>query len=351
MKAVVLNGVRSAALADRPEPVLERPDDVLLRTAVAGLCGSDLHYFLTDNVAGERISYPCVAGHECSAVVEAVGPAVSRIKPGDRVVIEPSISCGACDQCRAGRFNTCRKIGFLGHPGERDGCFAERFVMPERNCLPLPQGMTPAEGMLAEPLSIALHALNLAGARASDEPIAVLGAGPIGLCLILAAKLRGAPEILATDRSDARAAAAVRAGAAWSSNPGREDVARAILARRPLGLDVVFEVSGDPEAMDQAVEIASPGGLIVQVGIPLLERVGLLARKLRRKELAVQHVRRQNLCFETALELISSRRIDVAWLSTHPFAPVQAGRAFATAADRLDGVLKASFVFAGAAGG
>jgi L-iditol 2-dehydrogenase len=345
MKAVVLTGVRSAALDDRPDPVLGRPDDVLLRTAVAGLCGSDLHYFLTDNVAGERISYPCVAGHECSAVVAAVGPEVTRIKPGDRVVVEPSISCRTCDQCRAGRFNTCRNIGFLGHPGERDGCFAELFVMPERNCLPLPEGLSPAEGMLAEPLSIALHALNLAGRRAAAGPIAVLGTGPIGLCLILAAKRNGTEKILATDRSDARADAALRAGAAWSGNPEREDTSRAILGRRPLGLDVVFEVSGDPEAMDQAVEIAVPGGVIVQVGIPLEERVGLLSRKVRRKELTIQHVRRQNRKLETALDLIAEGRLDVGWLATHLFAPADAQRAFATAADRLDGVLKAAFAF------
>lgn len=346
MKAVVQTGVRSVAYRDWPDPVLERADDVLLRTVVAGLCGSDLHYFITDNVAGERIAYPAVVGHECAAVVEAVGPAVTRVKPGDRVAIEPAISCGTCDQCLAGRFNTCRNIGFLGHPGEKDGCFAEFFVMPDRNCFVLPVGLTPAEGMLAEPLSIALHALDLAGARARG-PAAVLGTGPIGLCLIMAAKLGGAAEIFASDRSDARAAAALRAGAAWSSNPEREDIVRAVLARRPLGLEIVYEISGDPAAMDQAVELVKPGGLIVQVGIPVAERVGLLTRKLRRKEIAIQHVRRQNRRLEPALELIAHRRLDVAWLATHSFPPAEARRAFATATDRLDDVLKAVLVFSG----
>ena len=258
--------------------------------------------------------------------------------------VEPAISCGTCDQCLAGRFNTCRNIGFLGRPGEKDGCFAEFFVMPERNCFRLPDALTPVEGMLAEPLSIALHALNLAGGRAAG-PLAVLGTGPIGLCLIMAAKLRGAAEIFATDRSDARAQAAIRAGALWSSNPERADVAREILARRALGLDAVFEISGDPAAMNQAVEIVKPGGLIVQVGIPIEERVGFLSRKQRRKEITIQHVRRQNLCFETALDLLARRLLDVAWLATHFFPPADAPAAFTTAADRLDGVLKASFDF------
>jgi L-iditol 2-dehydrogenase len=344
MKAVVQTGVRSVAWREWPDPVLERGDDVILRTSVAGLCGSDLHYFIADNVAGERIPFPAVVGHECAAVVEAVGPAVTRAKPGDRVAIEPSISCGTCDQCLAGRFNTCRNIRFLGHPGDKDGCFAEFFVMPERNCYVLPSGLTDAEAMLAEPLSIALHSLDLADPHTSAS-IAVLGSGPIGLCLIMAAKRRGTTEIFATDRSDVRAAAAIRAGAAWSSNPGREDIVRTILARRPLGLEAVFEVSGDPAAMDQAVELVKPGGLIVQIGIPVEERVGLLTRKLRRKEIAIQHVRRQNRRLEIALELIAHGRLDVAWLATHAFPPAEAQRAFATAADRLDGVLKAALVF------
>lgn len=346
MKAVVQTGVRSVEFRDWPDPVLEHGDDVLLRTTVAGLCGSDLHYFISDTVGGERVSYPSIAGHECAAVVEAVGPAVVRVRLGDRVAIEPAISCGACDQCVAGRPHTCRTIGFLGHPGEKDGCFAEFFVMPERNCFVLPGALTPVEGMLAEPLSIALHALNLAGKRVSG-PLAVLGTGPIGLCLIMAAAERGTSGILATDRSEARAEAALRAGAAWSSNPDREDVVRAILDRHPLGLNVVFEVSGNPAAMDQAVEIVKPGGLIVQVGIPLEARVGLLSRKLRRKEVAIQHVRRQNRCLEPALDLIARRRLDVAWLATHAFRPADAEKAFTTVADRLDGVLKAYFVFGG----
>ena len=346
MKAVVLAGVRTVAWRDWPEPALERGDDVLLRTAVAGLCGSDLHYYVTDCVGGEKVVYPAVAGHECSAVVEAVGPAVARVRPGDRVAVEPAISCGTCDQCRAGRLNTCRTVGFLGHPGEKDGCFGELFVMPERNCVPLPAAVTMTEAMLAEPLSIALHAHSLSG-RHGLGSIAVLGTGPIGLCLVLAAKARGAASIFATDRSDARAKAAVRAGAGWSSNPGREDVVAAIRTRCPLGPDAVFEVSGDPEALDQAVELVKPGGVIVQVGIPLEERSGLRYRILRRKEIGVQHIRRQNHCLEPALDLIAARSLDVAWLATHAFTPERAAEAFDVAAGRRDGVLKASIVFSG----
>ncbi|MDD8025433.1 MAG: alcohol dehydrogenase catalytic domain-containing protein [Acidobacteriota bacterium] len=344
MKAAVLTGVRSVEIRDLPLPDLRAPDEVLLRTAVAGLCGSDLHYFISDRVGSEKVAYPAVVGHECSAFVEAVGSAVTKVKPGDRVAVEPALSCGQCDQCRNGRPHTCRAIGFLGHPGEKDGCLAEFFTMPERNLFPLSAAMTLNEAMLAEPLSIALHALRLGGGN-PGRAVGVLGTGPIGLCVIMVLKAEGVEEIFASDRSEARVLAARRAGAAWASNPDREDVVRGILDRSPLGLDAVFEVSGDPAAIEQSIELVKPGGKIFQIGIPLAERIAFPIARMRRKEIAVQNVRRQNRCLERALRLIESKHIDAAWLATHGFPIGEAARAFATAADRTDGVLKAFLTF------
>ncbi len=344
MKAAVLTAPGSIEIRDVPRPEIRAEDDVLLRTSVAGLCGSDLHYFVSDNVGGEQVHYPAIVGHECAAVVEEVGPKVRRLKPGDRVAIEPAISCGTCDQCKAGRMNTCRTIGFLGHPGEKDGCLAEYFVMPERNCLPLPTGLTPTEGMLAEPLSIALHALQLAG-RTPGRSIAVLGSGPIGLGLILASGAAGVPDIFATDRVEARVQAGRRAGAVWAGNPDHEDIVQSILSAQPLGIDSVFECSGDPAALDQAIDLVKPGGRIFVVGIPLVERVALRFRVLRRKEIAIQSVRRQNQCLDRALHHIADGSIDVSWLATHAFTLDEAARAFAVASERMDGVLKAAIKF------
>ncbi|MCX6559196.1 MAG: alcohol dehydrogenase catalytic domain-containing protein [Candidatus Aminicenantes bacterium] len=344
MKAVVLTGVRSVEVRDLPDPKIQAPDEVLLRTAVAGLCGSDLHYFISDQVGSEKVVYPAVVGHECSAFVEAVGPAVTKVKPGDRVAVEPAISCGRCDQCRGGRPHTCRTVGFLGHPGEKDGCLAEFFTMPERNLFPLPDGVTLSEAMLAEPLSIALHAIQLGGGH-PGRSIGVLGTGPIGLCVVMALKAVGISEIYASDRSDARTQAALRAGALWSSNPDREDIVRAVLDRQPLGLDAVFEVSGDPAAIEQAIELVKPGGTIFQIGIPLAERITYPIARLRRKEIAIRNVRRQNRCLERSLLLIETKHLEVAWLANHEFAIADAPRAFAMAADRTDDVLKASIKF------
>ena len=137
MKAAVLVGPGRIELRDRPKPAIKERTDVLLRVKAVGICGGDLHYFHEERVGDTVMTYPVVLGHECAAVVEETGPGVKRLKPGDRVAVEPAVSCGACDQCRSGRPNTCRALAFLGHPKERSGALAEFVVMPGENCYPL----------------------------------------------------------------------------------------------------------------------------------------------------------------------------------------------------------------------
>lgn len=145
--------------------------------------------------------------------------------------------------------------------------------------------------------------------------MAVLGAGPIGLSVILAARAGGIEEIYATDIIEEREQAARRAGAVWAGNPGREDVIREILSRRPLGLDAVFECCGEQSALDQAVDLLKPGGTLAAVGIPLIERISFPSGPLRRKEIRVQSVRRQNRYVKRALLLLSARLIEIGFLA------------------------------------
>ena len=340
MKAALLTGVRALEIREVPAPVISRADDVLVRSRAVGICGSDLHYYLSDSVGTDHVSYPFIPGHECAGVVEAVGGAVKRVKPGDAVVIEPAVSCGTCDQCMTGRPHTCRKLLFLGHYGELTGGMAEFALAPERNCVPLPAGMTVVRGALAEPLSIAVYAAGLAGA-VRGRSAAVLGAGPIGLCTAMALKAEGAGLLYVTDKVQARVDAAVKAGADWTGNPDREDIVAAILACEKLGLDLVFECCGDQEALDQAVSLLKPGGTLVVVGIPIEPRVSFDSGRLRRKEIRVQSVRRQNKCLERAVGLIHAGRIEVDFLATHFFKLEESREAYETAAERRDGVIKA----------
>jgi len=340
MKTAVLTGPGRFEIREAPAPEIVNGDDVLVRTALVGICGSDLHYFSSARVGDIALRYPVRLGHECAAVVEAAGPAVNRTRRGDLVSIEPAVSCGRCDQCLSGRPHTCRNLGFLGSPGQLDGALAEFLVLPERNCHPVPRGMTPAQAVLAEPLSIGLWAVALAG-DLRDKTLAVLGAGPIGLSVCLGARLEGARRIYATEKVDARLEAAVRAGADWTGSPDNADIVASIAAREPLGLDVVLECCGQQDAIDQAVRLLKPGGTLVLVGIPIEERIAFDISRLRRKEIRIQNVRRQNQRLDRAIELMARKTIDADFMATHifPFEDVQ--RAFDTVFERRDGVIKA----------
>ena len=341
MRAAVLVGPGKIEVRDWPKPELKAGTDVLLRVKAVGICGSDLHYFSEEKVGDTVMRYPVVLGHECAAVVEETGGGARRFKAGDRVAVEPALSCGECDQCRSGRPNTCRKLAFLGHPKERSGALAEFVVMPEGNCYPLAPGMSFAQAALAEPLSIALHAVNLAGG-VKGRTVAVLGAGPIGLDIGLAAGQAGAAATFMTDKVAFRVRAALReAGAAWAGSPLETDIVRQILERAPGGVDLVFECCGKQEALDQAVELLKPGGILVLVGIPLEERVSFNITRLRRREIRLQNVRRQNSCVGPALEMIANGRIKVDFMAGHTFPLEEAQTAFDTALQYRDGVIKA----------
>ncbi len=340
MKAAFITGVRAIDIREVQAPRIVRDDDVLVRSRAVGVCGSDLHYYLSDRVGGDRVSYPFIPGHECAGIVEETGRGVTRVKPGDAVVIEPAVSCGTCDQCRTGRPHTCRKLLFLGHSGELTGGMAELVLAPERNCVPLPAKMTVMQGALAEPLSIALYAAGMPGSVRA-KTAAILGAGPIGLCLAMALKAEGLGTLFITEKVEAREKAAITAGADWTGNPDREDIVAAILAHDSLGLDIVFECCGEQSALDQGTALLKPGGTLVVVGIPLEPRVSFDSSKVRRREIRVQNVRRQNKCLERAVGMIHTGRVKVDFLATHFFKLDEARQAYETAAGRRDGVIKA----------
>lgn len=339
MKAAVLTGLNALALRDAPIPEIKRPDDVLLKMAVVGVCGSDVHYYREGRIGCQVVRYPFAVGHECSAVVERVGPAVTRVRPGDRVAVEPAISCGTCDQCLVGRVHTCRAIRFLGCP-DQEGCLAEFIVMPQDCCLRIAPALTLEQAALAEPLSIGLYAvrraLPLKGAR-----VGILGSGPIGLSVLLCARMFGAHAVYMTDKINARLAVAQKAGATWTGNPDAGDIVAEIGMREPLLLDAVFECCGEQSAIDQAVALLKPGGILMLVGIPEIERIAFAIDQARRKELCLRNVRRQCASFEPALALMEQGLLKPDFMITHRFGLDQTGSAFELVAGYRDGVVKA----------
>jgi L-iditol 2-dehydrogenase len=339
MQAAQLTGLKTLEVREVPLPPLPAEDGVLIRVEAVGICGSDVHYYRHGRIGKQRVEYPFTIGHECTGTVEMCGPLSRDLAPGDRVAVDPAVSCLECDQCRAGRPHTCRRLRFLGCPGQLPGCLSEFIVMPARNCYRIPEALDTELAVLAEPLAIGMYAADFLR-NTGAEKIGILGTGPIGLSVLLAAQASGIQTVYATDKVDARSQAAKNLGAVWTGNPDRGDIVSEIL-KQERGLDAVFECCGDPEALNQAVELLNPGGTLLVLGIPEDDRVSLDVHSLRRREIRIQNVRRQNDYTERALELLAGRAIDASSLVTHRFSLAEAQQALELVSDYGDDVIKA----------
>lgn len=344
MKAMKLTGIRQMELMEVPTPSILHEGDVLIRMKTLGVCGSDIHYYVSGRIGSQVVQYPFTVGHEGAGQVEAVGRGVTRVVPGDRIAIEPSMPCWECDQCLAGRPHTCRKLKFLGCPGQAEGSLSEFIVMPEKSCFRIPEGMTYDQAAISEPLAIGLYA-----ARQSipmeGAAVGILGFGPIGMSVMLSVLALGAGEVYVTDRINERLEIAMKNGATATSNPDQEDVVGKIAGKVPRLLDVVFECCGQQDAMDNAVDLLKPGGKLMVIGIPEFERWSFHVDTSRHKELCIQHVRRQNEALLPALKMMEQGEITVEAMTTHRFDFRDAKAAFDLVAGYGDGVMKAMIDF------
>ncbi|QDU57489.1 zinc-dependent alcohol dehydrogenase [Aeoliella mucimassa] len=345
MKSFKLSALHTLESMEVPAPVIERGTDVLVRIGAVGVCGSDLHYYTTGRIGDQVVEYPFTVGHECAGTVIQVGSEVTRVAVGDRVAIEPSLSCGSCDQCVAGRENTCRNNLFLGCPGQVEGALAELMVMPETNLFRVGDEVDFGMATFSEPLAIGVYTVQQSQLR-QEHAIGLLGMGPIGHSVMLPAIDLGCRAIYCTEKVDARCDKAVEAGAHWAGNVDRDDVVREILSREPAGLDIVYECCGDQRALDQAVELLKPGGRLMIVGIPECDEVSFAPHVMRRKEITIVNVRRQRGCVPAALELIAKYPTHVDRLLTHRFAFADTEAAFDFVEHKRDGVIKAIVEFA-----
>jgi L-iditol 2-dehydrogenase len=340
MKAAFLTGLREMEIREIPKPQMKGPLDVLLRIETVGVCGSDVHYYTRGRIGSAVVKYPFVVGHECAGVVQEVGAKVRGLQVGHRVAVDPLISCGHCDQCRTGRAHTCRSQRFLGLPGQLAGSLVEYLVLPEECCFPIPASMTLDQAVLVEPLSIGVYAQRMSQ-LVSGAKIVILGSGPIGLSILLACRVAADCRPYVTDLIAERLELASQLGAAWTGNPKQSDVVKAIRDAEPLGVDFVFECAGEQETMDQGVDLLKPGGTLLVVGIPEVDRISIPIHTLRRKELTIKNVRRQNQCVASAIDLVASGRVNVDPLMTHHFSLGETKAAFDLVAGYRDGVVKA----------
>ncbi|MBN2350044.1 MAG: alcohol dehydrogenase catalytic domain-containing protein [Bacteroidales bacterium] len=344
MKAMMLTGIRQMEMMDIPAPLIQKTTDVLIKMKSVGVCGSDIHYYTDGKIGCQVVTFPFPLGHEGAGIVEEVGRGVTLVKPGDRIAIDPAMPCWECDQCKAGRSHTCRNLRFLGNPGQADGCLTEYIVMPETSCFPIDKDLNYNQAAISEPLSIGVYSVknskNLQGAS-----IGILGFGPIGMSVLLAARVHNPSKIFVTDKIPERLEMAKRCGAQWTGNPETEDIVKGISEKEPLSLDVVFECCGQQDALENALDILKPGGKLMIVGIPPFDTWQVNVDKTRHKEITIQFVRRQLDCVQTALDFIKQGKTDVSKMPTHWFKFSETNKAFDLVANYRDGVMKAMIDF------
>ena len=253
-----------AALDSIPIPALGA-SDVLVRVRTASICGTDLHIYEWNPWSASRIRPPMTFGHEFCGTVERIGSEVTGIAPGDFVTAEMHVACGRCRQCRAGQSHVCQRLSILGI--DQDGCFAEFVRIPAGNIWKIDPAIPQHYGAILDPLGNAVHAV-LSG-EIAGQTVAVTGCGPIGLMSIAVAKACGASAIFATEVNPQRRAMAITMGAEEALDPSADDVVgRVRAATGGAGVDVLLEMSGNPQAIQMGLAMLRSGGRASLLGIP-----------------------------------------------------------------------------------
>jgi len=261
MKAIYYPAWDELELRDVPEPS-PKPREVVLRVAAAGICGSELHGFVTH---AARRTPPAIPGHEFCGQVAEVGPGVTGYQQGDWVGVNSVIACGQCQDCLDANVHLCRDGDVFGM--KRPGGFAEYCAVPVSTLLHLPGTVSPVQGSLLEPLANGVHALSLTSQR-FPETVVILGAGTIGLFALQVAKAAGALRLMSVDVSDARLDVASQLGAETVFNPRKQDVVAAVQhMTHGRGADVVVDAVGAAETRDAAVKMTRRGGEVVWLGL------------------------------------------------------------------------------------
>lgn len=313
MKAFQVNAVQNYALAEVQTPTVAA-NEVLIRTAFAGICGSDMHIIHGQN---PFVQFPRITGHEYSGTVAAVGDAVQSVEVGDRVCVDPVVSCGQCYPCRIGRSNVCSQLQVIGV--HRDGGFGEYSCVPAGNVIRLPDNVSLEQAALVEPYSIASNVLDRMGPLPGDT-LLVYGAGVIGLTIVQVARALGIERIIVTDIIDARLEAARALGASETINSAEQDLeARIGELTAAEGVPLIADAACIPALLPQMLRIASPAGRIGLLGFTATPS-DLVQLEVIKKELTLVGSRLNNGRFPNVLEMIADGRLDPGALVSHRIA-------------------------------
>ena len=333
MEALVIHAPGDLRVETVETPEL-LPHQLQVRVRCGGICGSDLHYYQHGGFGTVRIQQPMVLGHEVAGSIEAVGSGVQGFAPGERVAISPSRPCGQCRYCQLGQQNHCLDMRYYGSAMRMphvQGAFRQRIVCDATQAHRLAEHVSDAEGAMAEPLAVALHAVNRAGPLLGKS-VLVTGCGPIGAMAVIAARRAGATHIVVTDMAAQPLRTAVKIGADQAIDIKQQPDALAAFTAHKGRFDVLFEASGNQRALVGAFDALRPRGVIVQMGLG--GEMTLPVNTIVAKEFELRGTFRFHAEFATAVELLNQRLVDLKPLISATLPYRDAGRAFALAADR-----------------
>lgn len=320
-----------------PEP---KKGEVLVELEYVGICGSDVEYFHHGRCGNFIVDGDFMLGHECAGTIVKLGEGVTSLKIGDRVALEPGITCGQCEFCKSGKYNLCPDVQFLATPPVQ-GCYENYIAFPENMCFKLPDNMSTKEGALVEPLSVGLHAANQGNVQLGDQ-VVILGSGCIGLMTMLACKAHGATDITVIDVIPKRLEYAKKMGATRVINGKEVDAVEEInKLTNGAGVNKVFETAGSPVTVAQAPFMVKNGGTITLVGMTANPEINFNFGQIMAKEAQIKTVFRYRNIYPQAIAAISGGMIDVAPMATHEFAFDDIQKAFECAINDKENVVKA----------
>jgi len=333
MEALVIHAPGDLRVEQVPTPELGR-DQLQVRVRCGGICGSDLHYYRHGGFGTVRIQEPMVLGHEVAGIIEAAGSAVSGFAAGDRIAVSPSRPCGLCRFCQQGLQNHCLDMRYYGSAMRNphvQGAFRQQLVVETHQAHKLADSVSDGEGSMAEPLSVALHAVRRAGPLLGKR-VLVTGCGPIGALVVIAARRAGATEIVATDVTPHPLRKVLQVGADAAINMAEQPDALDRYTADKGYFDVLFEASGNERALTGAFNALRPRGIIVQLGLG--GEMNLPINTIVAKEFDLRGAFRFHEEFAIAVELLNKGLVDVKPLISATLSYRDSARAFALAGDR-----------------
>jgi L-idonate 5-dehydrogenase len=333
MEALVIHAPGDLRVEQIVTPELG-PEQLQVRVRCGGICGSDLHYYRHGGFGTVRIQEPMVLGHEVASVIESVGSAVSGYAAGDRIAVSPSRPCGLCRFCQQGLHNHCLDMRYYGSAMRNphvQGAFRQQLVVETHQAHRLADRISDGEGSMAEPLSVALHAVRRAGPLLGKR-VLVTGCGPIGALVVIAARRAGATEIVATDVMPHPLRKVLQVGADEAINMAEQPDALDRYTADKGHFDVLFEASGNERALTGAFNALRPRGIIVQLGLG--GEMNLPINTIVAKEFDLRGAFRFHEEFAIAVELLNKGLVDVKPLISATLSYRDSARAFALAGDR-----------------